>query len=148
MLSCGPNAMFLMTQPSVSFRISRSTETLAETVHALSQRLITMEQRLAAMEERLNEKDLALQDDIERMDHLQMDHLDNVDRLLRDCRELLETEPAAHQPLPMTTSSDAIGTSDAVEATGEESSVSAKVPSITLDGNNEIDGDGDHSLAA
>jgi hypothetical protein len=137
-----------MTQPSVSFRISRSTETLAETVHALSQRLITMEQRLAAMEERLNEKDLAVQDEIEQMDHLQMDHLDNVDRLLQDCRELLETEATAHQPLPMTTSSDPIGTVDAVDTTEEASTMPAKVASIALEGNDEIVGEGDHSLAA
>ena len=64
-----------MAAESVSFRITRSTEDLAQTVSALSQRLVKLEQRLAALE-------------------LQ---LDRVASLLADCRSLLEEEPSAEQ---------------------------------------------------
>ena len=39
----------------MSFRISRHTEDLAETLHALSQRLVALEQRLGSLEEQLQE---------------------------------------------------------------------------------------------
>lgn len=82
-----------MASPSVSFRISRSAEDLAETIHALSQRLVKLEQRLAAME-------------LQVVQHQQLDpqeeaSFENVDRLLRDCRDLLAGEPEiAADPLP------------------------------------------------
>jgi hypothetical protein len=71
-----------MSTPSVSFRITRSAENLAETIHALSERLVRMEQRLAAMERQLSHRQEA---DPEAS-------LDQVERLLRDCRDLLEIE--------------------------------------------------------
>lgn len=73
-----------MASPSVSFRISRSAEDLAETIHALSHRLVTLEQRLEAME-----LGLARQD--EEPDPMDLARLDNVERLLQDCRDLLGT---------------------------------------------------------
>jgi hypothetical protein len=73
-----------MSSSMVSFRISRSAEDLAETVHALSQRLVKLEQRLAVME-----LDAAHQ---QAVDPEEMGRLDNVERLLRDCRDLLETD--------------------------------------------------------
>jgi len=39
-----------MVSESLSFRVSRSTEGLAETLATLSQRLVTLEQRLGALE--------------------------------------------------------------------------------------------------
>jgi hypothetical protein len=39
-----------MTASSVSFRIARHTEDLAQTIHALSQRLVRLDERLAALE--------------------------------------------------------------------------------------------------
>ena len=71
-----------MSQSSVSFRISRSAEDLAETIHALSQRLVTLEQRLGDLERRN-----AVREDA---DPEQGAHLDRVQRLLQDCRSLLE----------------------------------------------------------
>ena len=76
-----------MVSESVSFRISRSAEDLAHTVHALSQRLVKLEQRLEALE-------LQLDRQVER-DPQEISSLDNVERLLLDCRTLLEmAEPA------------------------------------------------------
>lgn len=71
-----------MATPSVSFRISRSAEDLAGTLHLLSQRLVQLEQRLAALEGREHqepEEDPALETS-----------LGNAERLLLDCRSLLE----------------------------------------------------------
>jgi len=71
-----------MASPSVSFRISRSAEDLAGALHLLSQRLVQLEQRLAILEarERLApENDPALEVS-----------LGNAERLLFDCRSLLE----------------------------------------------------------
>lgn len=70
-----------MTSPSVSFRISRSAEDLAGTLHLLSQRLLQLEQRLDLLEKREaveEEEDPAL-----------VSSLANAERLLLDCRALL-----------------------------------------------------------
>jgi hypothetical protein len=76
-----------MTSPSVSFRISRNTEDLAETIHALSQRLVKLEQRLAAVDLLIAHRD--------ESDPSELESLDNVERLLRDCRDLLEAGAGA-----------------------------------------------------
>lgn len=70
-----------MATPSVSFRISRSTEDLAGTLHLLSQRLVLLEQRLEALEGQrrsAEEPNPALDES-----------LGNTERLLLDCRALL-----------------------------------------------------------
>jgi len=72
-----------MTTSSVSFRITRHTEDLAHTIHALSQRVVQLEQRLATLEAHLT----ASQEESPSSEHLAS--LANVDQLLRDCRELL-----------------------------------------------------------
>jgi hypothetical protein len=71
-----------MSSPSVSFRISRSAEDLAGTLHLLSQRLVQLEQRLAALEA------IGLQ--AEQPDPALDRSLGNAERLLLDCRSLLE----------------------------------------------------------
>jgi hypothetical protein len=78
-----------MAASSVSFRISRSAEDLAETIHALSQRLVQLEQRLAAME--LQAVSSAQDDPAE------LESLSNVERLLQDCRQLLATDSGSPQ---------------------------------------------------
>lgn len=78
-----------MATPSVSFRITRSAEDLATTIHALSQRLVTLEQRLAAMEQQLTTP--------EAEDPQELASLENVERLLRDCRDLLDENAVAVQ---------------------------------------------------
>ena len=71
-----------MAYESVSFRISRNAEDLAQTVHALSQRLVRLEQRLEATELQLDRQG--------ERDPQEITSLDNVERLLVDCRALLE----------------------------------------------------------
>ena len=83
-----------MSTPSVSFRITRSAENLAETIHALSERLVRMEQRLAAMERQLSHRQEA--------DPEELASLDQVERLLRDCRDLLEIEAPEEDQLDPT----------------------------------------------
>jgi len=78
-----------MAAPSVSFRISRSAEDLAETIHALSQRLVQLEQRLAAMELQAASS--------HQDDPAELESLDNVERLLQDCRQLLATDSGSLQ---------------------------------------------------
>jgi uncharacterized membrane protein YccC len=70
-----------MVSPSVSFRISRSAEDLAGTLHLLSQRLVQLEQRLEALE---GQRQASQQEDpaLEKS-------LGNAERLLLDCRALL-----------------------------------------------------------
>jgi hypothetical protein len=70
-----------MASPSVSFRISRSAEDLAGTLHLLSQRLVRLEQRLEALE---GQRQVSEQEDpaLEQS-------LGNAERLLLDCRALL-----------------------------------------------------------
>lgn len=79
-----------MAPASVSFRISRNAEDLAETIHALSQRLVTLEQRLAAVELQASSQ--------ARPDPQELASLDNVERLLQDCRHLLEIGAPSEAP--------------------------------------------------
>ena len=80
-----------MASSSVSFRITRSAEDLAGTLHLLSQRLLHLEQRLAALEaQRVEEQEDDATPALE-------ESLGNAERLLRDCRALLGgalTDPA------------------------------------------------------
>jgi len=90
-----------MSSPSVSFRITRNTEDLASTIHTLSQRLVRLEQRLAALEVQLANQDKA--------DPQELVSLENVERLLGDCRDLLALDfsssggPAAQEVVPQGT---------------------------------------------
>jgi len=78
-----------MTQ-SVSFRITRTAEDVAETLNALSQRLIKLENRLESLELQLERKS----SDADAMPMDEIERLDGVDRLLTDCRDLLlRSEP-------------------------------------------------------
>ena len=70
-----------MASPSVSFRISRSAEDLAGTLHLLSQRLVRLEQRLEALE---GQRQVSQQEDPDLEESL-----GNAERLLLDCRALL-----------------------------------------------------------
>lgn len=85
-----PVAFPAMAPASVSFRISRNAEDLAETIHALSQRLVTLEQRLSAVELQASNQ--------ARPDPQELASLDNVERLLQDCRHLLEIDVASETP--------------------------------------------------
>lgn len=80
-----------MAADSVSFRITRNTEDLAQTIHALSHRLVRLEQRFAALELSLD----AVQHQPQPSEQ-ELGSLDQVERLLDDCRSLLAIED---QPL-------------------------------------------------
>jgi len=75
-----------MASESVSFRITRNAEDLAETIHALSHRLVKLEQRLVALEMQLDRRSA--------QDPEELSSLSNVERLLTDCRTLLELTPS------------------------------------------------------
>ena len=91
-----------MTQ-SVSFRITRTAEDVAQTLTALSQRLIKIENRLESLELQLDrqsfEPSALPTDEIER--------LNQVDRMLTDCRDLLlHSEPQLLEDTPADMSSE------------------------------------------
>ena len=116
-----------MTSSSVSFRISRSAEDLASTIHAISQRLVLLEQRLGALELQLS--------NLDRPDPQETSRLENVDRLLHDCRALLEldAEPAAEHP----------PTSSVVPPLAEDRDLAQKQAYTA-----QLEADGDHDLLA
>ena len=74
-----------MAPDSVSFRITRNAEDLAQTIHTLSQRVVKLEHRLAAMELQMDRSN--------DPDPTELTSLDNVERLLDDCRQLLDLSP-------------------------------------------------------
>lgn len=80
-----------MAPESVSFRITRTAEDLAQTVSALSHRLVKLEQRLGAIE--------AVVDGRDQPEPAELEALAHVETLLRDCRLLLE-DPAEAPFLP------------------------------------------------
>jgi len=94
----GPAICHSTVSESVSFRISRTAEDLAQTVAALSKRLVSLEQRLGALEV----QGASLQAHVRtapEVDPAELACLDSVDQLLADCRSLLAvTEPSTTQP--------------------------------------------------
>ena len=72
---------------SVSFRITRTAEDLAQTMTALSQRLVKIEQRQEVMELQLRQQ---LKDGNNVPDE-ELATLDGIETLLRETRELLES---------------------------------------------------------
>jgi type II secretory pathway component PulJ len=108
-----------MATPSVSFRITRSTEDLAQTTHALSQRLVKLEQRLEGLERELS----AALSRHEQHDPEDLSSLEAVDQLLTDCRLLLglndhqsgveeEAEPDRSAPVSAALESQALRLGD------------------------------------
>lgn len=73
---------------SVSFRITRTAEDLAQTMTALSQRLLTLEQRVEAMELQLRQQ----RQDGQTVPEEERLMLDGIERMLRETRDLLGTE--------------------------------------------------------
>lgn len=80
-----------MTQ-SVSFRITRTAEDVAQTLNALSQRLIRLEQRLESVELQMKQQ----RSEAQTMPADELHRLDGVDQLLLECQELLGC--TEHQP--------------------------------------------------
>lgn len=86
-----------MSHDSVSFRITRSTEDLAQTIHALSHRLVRLEQRFADLELAVQGLDAqpSLTDD-------ELMSLSHVEQLLQDCRSLLALDGDATSEVQLT----------------------------------------------
>ena len=72
---------------SVSFRITRTAEDLAQTITALSQRLVKLEQRQEALELQLRHQ----QQNLNAVPDEEISTLEGVEALLRETRELLES---------------------------------------------------------
>ena len=72
---------------SVSFRITRTAEDLAQTITALSQRLVKIEQRQEVMELQLRQQ----LKDVNNVPAEELATLDGIETLLRETRELLES---------------------------------------------------------
>ena len=72
---------------SVSFRITRAAEDLAQTITALSQRLVKIEQRQEVMELQLRQQ----LKDANNVPDDELATLDGIETLLRETRELLES---------------------------------------------------------
>ena len=85
---------------SVSFRISRTAEDLAQTVAALSKCLVSLEQRLGALEVQGASLQAQLRT-VPEVDPAELACLDAVDQLLADCRILLADTELPQSPLPI-----------------------------------------------
>ena len=72
---------------SVSFRITRTAEDVAQMLNALSQRLVKLEQRLETLELEMRHQ----RSQSESMPADELQRLDDVDQLLLDCQELLSS---------------------------------------------------------
>ena len=71
---------------SVSFRITRTAEDLAQTITALTQRLVKLEQRQEALELQVRQH---LQS-VEQVPDEEQATLDGIEQLLQETRQLLE----------------------------------------------------------
>ena len=83
-------ASLRMTQ-SVSFRITRTAEDVAQMLNALSQRLVKLEQRMESLELQVRQQ----RSEAETMPAEERQRLDEVDQLLLDCQELLNSSELA-----------------------------------------------------
>lgn len=108
----------VMSSSSVSFRISRHTQDLAETVHALSQRLVSMEQRLEVLEGHLQalrqQPRLAEQEEAASLAPIEA----HIERLLQDCRQLLADQPSGSSQIAVM--ADPLDAADPVLRDGRE----------------------------
>ena len=75
-----------MMSSSVSFRITRTAEDLAETIAVLSQKLVKLEQRQEALERQLQQQKTA-----QYVADEELAALEGIEQQLRDTRALLET---------------------------------------------------------
>ncbi len=75
---------------SCSFRITRTAEDLAQTINALSHRLVKLEQRQEVLE-------LEFKKTQNRPPKEELEILDGVDNLLRECKDLLEISPSSEE---------------------------------------------------
>ena len=75
---------------SVSFRITRTAEDLAQTITTLSQRLVKLEQRQEALELQMRQQ----LDTAQRVPEEELATLDGIEQLLQETRQLLQSTEA------------------------------------------------------
>ena len=75
---------------SVSFRITRTAEDLAQTITALTQRLVKLEQRQEALELQLRQQLQSVHD----VPDEELATLDGIEQLLQETRQLLHATEA------------------------------------------------------
>ena len=75
---------------SVSFRITRTAEDLAQTITALTQRLVKLEQRQEALELQLRQQLQSVHD----VPDEELATLDGIEQLLEETRQLLQVTEA------------------------------------------------------
>ena len=75
---------------SVSFRITRTAEDLAQTITALTQRLVKLEQRQEALELQLRQQLQSVHD----VPDEELATLDGIEQLLEETRQLLQATEA------------------------------------------------------
>ena len=75
---------------SVSFRITRTAEDLAQTITALTQRLVKLEQRQEALELQLRQQMQSVHD----VPDEELATLDGIEQLLEETRQLLQATEA------------------------------------------------------
>ena len=75
---------------SVSFRITRTAEDLAQTITALTQRLVKLEQRQEALELQLRQQLQSVHD----VPDEELATLDGIEQLLQETRQLLHATAA------------------------------------------------------
>ena len=102
---------------SVSFRITRTAEDLAQTITALSQRLVKLEQRQEALELQLRQQ----QKDLNAVPDDEIATLEGVEALLRETRELLDNTAPMSEAAPSeeTSHNDSWGHDDGSEESRE-----------------------------
>lgn len=100
---------------SVSFRITRTAEDLAQTITAITERLVKLEQRQEALELQMRH----LQQDAQQIPDDERFALDGIDRLLRETRDLLDGSVPAEQ-----------GVTDALVSTDESHSNDSHISDI------------------
>ena len=82
--------LFPAMSSSVSFRITRTAEDLAETFAAITQRLVKLEQRQEALELQLREQLQSIHD----LPDEELATLDGIEQLLQETRHLLQATEA------------------------------------------------------
>ena len=85
---------------SVSFRITRTAEDLAQTITALTQRLVKLEQRQEALELQVRQQ---LQS-VHEVPEEELATLDGIEQLLQETRQLLQSAETLDSPVALDSS--------------------------------------------
>ena len=82
---------------SVSFRITRTAEDLAQTITALTQRLVKLEQRQEALELQVRQQ----LESVHQVPDDELATLDGIEQLLQETRQLLQSTDTLDSPVAL-----------------------------------------------